>query len=475
MSKTRIQQIKTLQKNTENIRNICIIAHVDHGKTTLSDCLLSSNGIISSKLAGKIRYLDSREDEQERGITMKSSGISLFFNLIQTTSDKSGVTVQQTKEYLINLIDSPGHVDFSSEVSTASRLCDGGLLLVDAVEGVCAQTHTVLRQAIQEKVKPILVLNKIDRLFIDLKKTPLEAYCHLTNILEQVNAIVGAFEAGDILESNDSEKFQDIYFSPERGNVIFASAIDGWAFRTSQFAHIYAKKLGVNEALLNKYLWGGFYLDPKTKKILAQKNLNGKNLKPLFVQFVLENIWAVYDTILIQKDKIKLEKMTASLGVKLAPRDLNSKDSRALLNAVMGQWLPLSQAVLLTVVQKIWNPIEAQAERMKSIIQSDDTNHREKIQEAILTCDSNDDKPVVAFLSKMFSVSESELPVEQKEKYTVEQLKELRREAILKSEMRKFSINEEAYSSQNSNKSAEVLIGFARIYSGRVDYLYRYN
>jgi len=310
----------------------------DHGKTSLTDALIATNGIISPKLAGKIRYLDSRPDEQLRGITMESSAISLYFSMLRRASPDS---TPEQKDYLINLIDSPGHIDFSSEVSTASRLCDGAVVLVDAVEGVCSQTVTVLRQTWVEHMKPLLVINKMDRLVTELKMTPGEAYIHLSKLLEQVNAVLGGFFQGERMEEDlnwrerveariaastareqeranklasevpdtasvDTEGMasantdfeekddEDLYFAPEKHNVIFASAIDGWAFTVRQFASLYEKKLGIKRTAMEKVLWGDFYLDPKTKKVLAQKHLKGRNLKPMFVQLVLEQIWAVY-------------------------------------------------------------------------------------------------------------------------------------------------------------------------------------
>lgn len=162
-----MEKLRDLQSRPEKIKNICIMAHVDHGKTTLADSLVASNGIISPKLVGKLRYLDSRPDEQLRGITMKSSLITLLHTYCQD-------------DFVINLIDSPGHVDFASEVSTAVRLCDGAIVVIDVVEGVCPQTRSALSMAYVEGLKPVLVLNKIDRLVTDIKLTPLDAYIHLT-------------------------------------------------------------------------------------------------------------------------------------------------------------------------------------------------------------------------------------------------------------------------------------------------------
>jgi small GTP-binding protein len=306
----------------------------DHGKTSLTDALIATNGIISPKLAGKIRYLDSRPDEQLRGITMESSAISLYFSLLRRSAPEAQ---PEQKEFLINLIDSPGHIDFSYEVSTASRLCDGAVVLVDAVEGVCSQTVTVLRQTWIEKLKPLLVINKMDRLITELKMSPGEAHTHLSKLLEQVNAVMGSFYQGErmeddlrwrekmeerlnaiadektdtrsssVLENGDGidttstpaeyeeKDDEDIYFAPEKNNVIFGSAIDGWAFTVRQFASLYEKKLGIKRSILEKVLWGDFYLDPKTKRVLSSKHLKGRHLKPMFVQLVLDNVWAVYE------------------------------------------------------------------------------------------------------------------------------------------------------------------------------------
>ncbi|PKC16858.1 P-loop containing nucleoside triphosphate hydrolase protein [Rhizophagus irregularis] len=438
-------QLIKLQSKVENIRNICILAHVDHGKTTLSDSLLASNGIISTKLAGKVRYLDSREDEQERGITMEASGISLYFNVLR----KSLEGQESSDDYLINLIDAPGHVDFSSEVSTASRLCDGALVLVDVVEGVCTQTHAVLRQAWLENVQPVLVLNKIDRLITELKLTPQEAYIHLNKILEQVNAIMGTFFAGDIMEEetrrHEAEKekllqqgneqievdnisaelsLEDrddskIYFTPDSGNVVFASAIDGWAFRVENFVQFYAAKLGMKENILRKVLWGDYYLEPKTKRLLQHKHLKGRQLKPLFVQLVLENIWSIYDSIIINNNREKIEKIVKTLNLKILPRDMRSKDTRNLLTTIFTQWLPLSSALP--------SPVVAQPVRLPKMLYPN-TDMPEKPanenEKALFSCDFSDTAPIIAYVSKMFAIPSNMLPENRRRQLTAEELRE---------------------------------------------------
>jgi ribosome assembly protein 1 len=427
------ETVNKLQHDSSCIRNICILAHVDHGKTSLSDSLLATNGIISQRMAGKVRYLDSREDEQLRGITMEASAISLYFKVIRRKNDSEE---SEIKEHLINLIDSPGHIDFSSEVSTSSRLCDGAVVLVDVVEGVCSQTVNVLRQCRIDKLKPILVINKIDRLITEWKLTPLEAYQHISRIIEQVNSVIGSFFAGERMEddmiwreSGATTEFvekddEDIYFTPEKNNVIFASAVGGWAFSVNTFSKIYLAKLGFSQAVLSKTLWGDFYLDMKNKKIIPGKKLkpNQANLKPLFVSLILEQIWAVYENCLLERNQEKLEKIIEKLGAKVSPRDLRSKDHKSVLNLIMSQWIPLSHAVLGCVIEYLPSPAVAQQTRIENILKEsmytavDQEKDKSKLldpefEKAILTCDSsNPETHTIAYVSKLMSVRAEDLP-----------------------------------------------------------------
>ncbi|KAJ1829375.1 Cytoplasmic GTPase/eEF2-like protein (ribosomal biogenesis) [Coemansia sp. RSA 2599] len=445
-------KLAQLQKNIDNIRNVCVLAHVDHGKTTLSDALLATNGIISSKLAGKIRYLDSREDEQERGITMESSGISLYYQLVKGSAESSA----ESEEYLVNLIDSPGHVDFASEVASAARLSDGALVLVDAVEGVCTQTVSVLRQAWVENVHPILFLNKIDRLIVEWRMTPSEAYVHMQQLIEQVNAVLAGFWEGDRL-TEDSRKLEEakerwrethgedapmtewyleekddshIYFSPEQGNVLFGSAIDGWAFRVNHFAHIFAEKLGLpSPAKLQPLMWGEYFIDPKTKqRVLTRKQytkLYGASKAavalPLFVQLCLVPLWQVYESVLIDHDQEKIDKVIAALGIKVLPRDRKGKDHRALLTVVMRGWLPLAQTCMVAIVEKLPSPAAAQPLRLPPLVNGEVKSQADKkttvprndVERALFSCkagSSAEAAPLVAYIGKIISIPKESLP-----------------------------------------------------------------
>ncbi|KAI5969962.1 RIA1 [Candida margitis] len=517
------ETISKLQSDASCIRNICILAHVDHGKTSLSDSLLATNGIISQRMAGKIRYLDSREDEQLRGITMEASAISLYFRIMRRQKGDESEAKVEVKEHLINLIDSPGHIDFSSEVSTSSRLCDGAIVLVDAVEGVCSQTINVLRQCWIDKLKPVLVINKLDRLITEWKLSPLEAYQHISRVIEQVNSVIGSFYAGDRLEDDlnwreagEVGEFvekddENLYFVPEKNNVVFASAIDGWAFTVKTFAEIYSKKLGFSQNALAKTLWGDFYLDMKTKKIVPGKKIKSGSSKPLFVSLILVQIWAVYENCLLERNQEKLEKIIEKLGAKISPRDLRSKDLKNLLNQIMSQWIPLSHAVLGTVIDNLPSPVEAQSERIDKILEEtvysavDTESDKSKLVDRSLVkamhdCDSSHaETHTMAYVSKLISVPNEELPKETQVGANVS-AEELRERTRIARELAKkaseaaaaaqdnrandeYTINpkkdpfewefEEEDFEQRSDEdddeigsSAETLVGFTRVYSG---------
>jgi elongation factor 2 len=208
-----------LMRNKEYIRDIGIIAHIDHGKTTMTDSLLAEAGLLSPKIAGQARALDYLEEEQKRGITIKTANISLLHE-------------SDGKPHIINLIDTPGHVDFTGKVTRALRAIDGAVVVVDAVEEVMVQTETVTRQALNERVKPILFINKIDRLIKELKLSPEETQ-------KKISRIIRAFN--NLIEIYGEPQFKEEWkVDASKGTVTFGSALHRWGFTLE-----IAKKKGI--------------------------------------------------------------------------------------------------------------------------------------------------------------------------------------------------------------------------------------
>ena len=216
----KVSEILPLMQNIENIRNVGILAHIDHGKTTLSDNLLAYCGLLSHSLAGEARALDYLEEEQKRGITIKSANISLPYK-------------SKDQLYLINLVDTPGHVDFSSARDQSLRAIDGAIIVVDAVEGCMVQTEIVTKQALEEYIKPILFINKVDRLITELKLS-------LKEIEKKFNEIIQDFN--NFVELYAPDNFKECWkIEVQQGNVAFGSALHLWgsnAKETVSYTHL---------------------------------------------------------------------------------------------------------------------------------------------------------------------------------------------------------------------------------------------
>jgi len=202
-------EILKLMHRKENIRNIGIIAHIDHGKTTMTDSLLAEAGLLSPRIAGEARALDYLEEEQKRGITIKTANISLLHEIDGTS-------------YVVNMVDTPGHVDFTGKVTRALRAIDGVVVVVDAVEEVMVQTETVTRQALEERVRPVLFINKVDRLIRELKLSPREVQDKFLRIIRDFNSLIEVYA-----EPEFKDKWK---VDPQKETVAFGSALHRWGF-----------------------------------------------------------------------------------------------------------------------------------------------------------------------------------------------------------------------------------------------------
>ena len=223
----KTKKILELMKQPEKIRNIGIVAHIDHGKTTMTDSLLSGAGMISTELAGKLLVMDFHADEKERGITIDSANVNMVHNV-------------DGEDYLINLIDTPGHVDFSGEVTRAMRATDGAVVVVCAAEGMMPQTETVLKQALRERVKPVLFINKVDRLIKELKLSGEQMQERFIKVINNVNRYIDS-----IAPPEQKGKW---LVSVQDGSVAFGSAKDRWSINFNTMSKLGIKFSDVVEA-----------------------------------------------------------------------------------------------------------------------------------------------------------------------------------------------------------------------------------
>eukprot|EP00941_MAST-03F_sp_MAST-3F-sp1_P006005 g6005.t1 len=519
---------------TKQIRNMSVIAHVDHGKSTLTDSLVCKAGIIAGKKAGEARFTDICQDEQDRCITLESTGISLYFEYDAT---KGAVSAEETKgeevefgsqSYLINLIDSPGHVDFSSEVTAALRVTDGALVVVDCVEGVAVQTKSILRQALGEHIKPVVMCNKLDRvLLLELNLPPEECYTNLTRVIEDVNVIIntyaddafskfyggvenilvdpckgtvvfgsglhqwgftiidspghvdfssevtaalrvtdGALVVVDCVEgvavqtksilrqalgehikpvvmcnkldrvlllelnlppeecytnltrviedvnviintyADDAfSKFyggvENILVDPCKGTVAFGSGLHQWGFTIVYFAKMYSAKFGIPEATMRDKLWGENFFNAQKRCFTNRK---AKGIKRGFVHFILDPLYQLFECVINEtkcinkktgKEVLACWKMFKQLGIKLKKDELELRH-KPLLKRAMQRWLPAAEALMEMIVLHLPSPWKAQKYRTELLyIGPQDDEYAEAM------CNCNRNGTMMMYISKM--------------------------------------------------------------------------
>lgn len=324
---------------------------------------------------------------------------------------------------MINLIDSPGHVDFSSEVTAALRVTDGALVVVDYVEGVCVQTETVLRQALAEKIKPVLMVNKIDRGILELEAEGEDMYQQFLRVIESVNVIISTYEnAQEADEANlkaskegegDEEKKEEkkatyvtsvigeLQVDPTKATVAFGSGLHGWAFTLTKFARIYSQKFKVDQEKMMEKLWGDNFFDAKAKKWKkhSQPDEGDEPLNRCFVQFIMDPVVRLAGAIMNdQKEKVWKMCKALNIAVKEAEKE---KQGKELLKLIFQRWLNAADALLEMIVMRLPSPRVAQRYRVENLYEGpmDD-----ECACAIRECDQ--DGPLMVFISKMIPTND---------------------------------------------------------------------
>jgi elongation factor 2 len=303
--------------------------------------------------------------------------------------------------YLINLIDSPGHVDFSSEVTAALRVTDGALVVVDCVEGVAVQTGTVLRQAMAERVRPVLMVNKVDRALLELQLSGEEIYQNMVRAIENVNIIIESYRFGDV----------NWQVEPIKGTVAFGSGLHQWGFTLKNFARFYAAKFNTTVDKMTEKLWGDWVFateDGKSKWIASSTVNTNRGVdaetgsKRAFVAFIMDPIinmfQAVMNNELTKKGTPKCFNMAEAVGVNLPEEIKKTLTGKPLLKYIMQKWLPAADAILEMIVVHLPSPAVAQGYRAETLY---DGPLDDEAATAIRTCDTSEGAPLMMYVSKM--------------------------------------------------------------------------
>merc|ERR1712141_90060 len=325
-------------------------------------------GIIAAAKAGETRATDTRKDEQERCITIKSTAISMYFEM------------------------DPKDLAFcKQEKAQKPDGTDGALVVVDCVSGVCVQTETVLRQAIAERIRPILFMNKMDRALLELQLGQEDLFLTFSRIVENVNVIIATY-------ADDDGPMGKVTVDPSNGSVGFGSGLHGWAFTLKQFSEMYASKFGVDIDKLMKKLWGENFFNPKTKK--WSKTKDEDNVRS-FNMYILDPIYKVFDAIMNFK-KETTDKLLDKLEIKgkMKHEDLQ-QEGKPLMKTVMRTWLPAGDAMFLMICIHLPSPVTAQKYRTEMLYEgpSDDV-----VANAMKTCDP--EGPLMMYISKMVPTSD---------------------------------------------------------------------
>ncbi|CAF1145985.1 unnamed protein product [Rotaria sordida] len=375
-----LEYLADLMDSPELVRNVAMCGQLHHGKTTFCDALIEqTHPYLASTENKELRYTDTLFTEQERGVSIKSTPFTI---LLPDLKDKN---------FLFNILDTPGHVNFSDEVTAAFRLCDGVVIFVDAHEGVMLNTDRLIKHAMQERLAITLCINKIDRLVLELKLPPQDAFFKIKHIIDEVNGLIKTHSED---ESNAS------YVSPLLNNVCFASSYYRFCFTLKSFAKVYADTHGnaFDYQALAKRLWGDIYYNAKTRTF-GKKGATASSSRS-FVQFILEPLYKILAHVVGDVD-ITLPGVIDELGIRLSKTELKL-NIRPLLRLVCARFFGEFKGFADMIVQHIPSPVANARNKIEHL-------YTGSLQEDIVTDmnNCNPDAPVIIHTTKNYSTSDA--------------------------------------------------------------------